>query len=360
MKRVVAEISRSAILSNLASIRKSSFGARVCAVVKADAYGHGGVTVAAVCERAGVDFFAVATKEEGIALRNGGIRSPILILGYTPVSDAPLVAKYELTVTLFSKEHSSALAARCAQLGIKINAHIKVDTGMHRLGFAFDDLDTILDVCKHPCYNIDGIFSHFSSSDEAEESNFTASQKQRLIFVSEWLEARGINIPIKHIANSAAIFDGKYSLDMVRAGIALYGYGNDSLIPAMTVKSHIVSLRRVSRGERVGYSSKYAVAGDSIIATVPAGYADGFRRDLCEKGVSLLVRGREARVFGRVCMDYMMLDVTEIDGVSVGDEVIFFGNVKGHTAIDVATKLDTVPHEIMTSLSSRVERILVD
>ena len=119
-------------------------------------------------------------------------------------------------------------------------------------------------------------------------------------------------------------------------------------------------MRRVSRGERVGYSSKYAVAGDSIIATVPAGYADGFRRDLCEKGVSLLVRGREARVFGRVCMDYMMLDVTEIDGISVGDEVIFFGNVKGHTAIDVATKLDTVPHEIMTSLSSRVERILVD
>ena len=360
MQRIVAEISRSAILNNLGLIRKRAGKARVCAVVKADAYGHGAVIVASLLEAEGVDFFAVATLEEGIELRLGGITSPILILGYTPVSYAAEIAEYKLTQTLISPEYSAALSARLAWLGIKIRAHIKVDTGMHRLGFDFNDAESIFKACTHPCYEIEGIFSHFSTADEPDDLDFVTLQEGRLELVCKQLSAHGISIPIKHIANSAAIRIGTHTLDMVRAGISLYGYGDPQSVPVMTVRSHIISLRRIKRGERVGYSSQFQALRDSVIATVPAGYDDGVRRDLSERGVSLLVRGREARVFGRVCMDYLMLDVTDISDAFVGDDVIIFGNVPGHTAEDVAAKLGTIPHEILTSVSLRAKRILVD
>ena len=359
MKRIFAEISESAIVRNLELLRHQAGGARVCAVVKADAYGHGAITVASVCEAHGVDFFAVATVEEGISLRSEGIKSPILILGYTPVSEAAYIAEYGLTQALISREYSEALSARCMRLGITVSAHIKIDTGMHRLGFDPDEIDAIFDVCKHPCYKIEGIFSHFSTSDEPQDATFTALQEKKLISVFEGLRDRGVVIPIKHIANSAAILNGGHTLDMVRAGIALYGYGDEGLVPVMTVKSHIASLHCVKRGERVGYSSLYVAERDSIIATVPAGYADGVRRDLGERGATLLVGGKEARVFGRVCMDYLMLDVTDCPGVFVGDEVVLFGNINGHTAADLGASLGTIAHEILTGLSTRVERILV-
>ena len=360
MKRAVAEISKKALLHNLNVIRERTRGARVCAVVKANAYGHGAWEVASSLAAEGVDLFAVATVDEGVELRNSGIKSEILILGYTPVCDADLVSKYCLTQTLVSVEYAIALADECSRLGISLNVHLKIDTGMHRLGFDFRDIESIFSVCAYPCYKIDGIFSHFSASDNPLDREFCALQYERLMSVVSFLSERGIEIPSVHIDNSAAALSGGHSLDFVRAGISLYGYGDASLMPVMTLRSQVCSIRRIIRGERVGYSDVFVAQRDTTVATVPVGYADGIRRDLGRKNVFVLVDGKEAKCIGNVCMDYFMVDITDLDGVTVGSDVVIFGNTPGHTAADIADTLGTISHELLTSLSPRVERSIVD
>ena len=359
MKRAVAKISSRALLHNLNAVRSRVGASRICAVVKANAYGHGARAVSSILEGAGVDFFAVATVDEGIELRLSGIKSDILILGYSPIDAVAEIAEYNLTQALISAEYSDSLAAECKRLGVSLKVHIKVDTGMHRLGFDAEDLESIFAISAHPCYKIDGIFSHFSTADEPFDSNYTYLQGQRLLSARNYLLRRGVRIPICHIANSAAVLLGGFEFDMVRPGLMLYGYGAPGLVPVMSLTSHIVSLRRIRRGERVGYSSAFHVSRDTLVATVPVGYADGVRRDASRFGVSFTVGGFDARVIGRVCMDYLMLDVTDLPGVSLFDDVILFGNLAGHTADDLARRFSTLPYEILTSVSPRVERIII-
>lgn len=360
MKRAVAEISKKALLHNLEVIKMRARGSRVCAVVKANAYGHGAWEVASSLEGAGVDLFAVATVDEGVELRNFGIKSEILVLGYTPVCDVDLISKFKLTQTLVSLEYSTSLAEECKRLGISINVHLKIDTGMHRLGFNVKDVEGIFEVCTYPCYKIKGIFSHFSASDNPLDRDFCALQYERLLSVVSYLAERGVKIPSIHIDNSAAALSGGHSLDFVRAGISLYGYGDASLIPVMTLRSQVCSVRRIKCGERVGYSDVFIAKRDTTVATVPVGYADGIRRDFGRVGVSVLVDGKEARCIGNVCMDYFMVDVTDLEDVSIGSDVVIFGNTRGHTAADIADLFGTISHELLTSLSPRVERSIVD
>ena len=359
MKRAVAEISKSALLHNISVIRECARDARICAVVKADAYGHGAKCVAEIIEGS-VDSFAVATVSEGVELRIAGISAPILILGYTPISEASIISEYKLTQALISPEYARELSGKCHSLRIKISAQIKLDTGMHRLGFDITDLGQIVKSCTDPCYKIEGIFSHFSASDDENEHDFSVLQYARLSEIRTALLKHGIKIPAWHIANSAAILCGEYSLDTVRAGIALYGYGDKRFIPVMTLKSHICAIRRVKRGERVGYSTGFIADKDTTVATVPLGYADGIRRDAYRRGVHFLVGGCAARCIGNVCMDYLMLDVSDISSATLGSEVVIFGNYRGYTAEDLAEKLDTISYEILTSISKRVERFYVD
>ena len=327
-----------------------------------------------VYEKLGADFFAVSKIDEGIELRDAGCTLPILILGYTPVTDASRLAQYNISQAVFSLGYAQALSDECTKAGVSVKIHIKADTGMSRIGFMCqqfprDDnsIKEICEACALPNLIPEGLFTHFCVSDEGDEGReFTQKQYDNFTYVRKALESEGLNIEICHCSNSGAIEDyGDTYCDMVRAGIILYGlapspklFGKLNLRPAMTLKTSVAYVKELKKGADISYGRTFTAPKDMKIATVPIGYADGFVRSNAENGY-MLVNGQRAKIVGRICMDQTMLDVTDIDYVEQCDEVVVFGTGEHGepTADSIAKNTDTINYEVVCLVGKRVPRI---
>lgn len=363
-----AEIDLAVIQRNFTQIRSKAGKARVMAVVKANAYGHGMREVAGVCAQNGADFFGVATLEEALELTEYGYGIPILVLGYIPPAYAREVVQHRIRATVFHEELAQAMAREANRQGIPGYIHLKMDTGMGRIGFRpnAEALDTISRINNLPGLVLEGIYTHFAAADWADKT-YTLEQLNQF---NQWiarLEQYGINIPIKHCSNSAALMDlpGTAGLDMVRAGIILYGLYPSaevnreslSVTPAMRLKSRIAFIKTLESGQTVSYGRTYQCDQVRRVATIPIGYADGYSRRLSNQ-VWGMVRGQRAPQIGTICMDQTMFDITNLEGVQEGDEILLLGRPSdGITADDLAVIMDTINYEVVCAVSSRVPRV---
>jgi len=366
MRPTRVEIDLDSIAYNIHQIRKKVGNkTKIMAVMKANAYGHGAVEVAKVAIDAGAQWLAVALVEEGIQLREAGIQSPILILGSTPPDQVHEVIKYNLSQTVCSRELIETLSNEAQSWNQTAKVHIKVDTGLGRLGIFPEEVAAF--VKESSCLEgieIEGIFTHFSVADE--DKAFTELQIKKFKEVISNLEREKIHIPLKHAANSAAVvgFASSY-FNLVRPGIILYGlYPSPEinrtipLKPAMSFKTKITYLKRVPAGYSLSYDRTFTTKRKSLIAILPVGYADGYPRALSNKG-EVLIKGKRAPVVGMICMDMTLVDVTHIPDVKVGDEVVLFGKQNGAqiSADEIASKSDLINYEILCGISKRVPRI---
>ena len=376
-----AEVDLQAIAHNVAELRRLTRpAARLMAVVKADAYGHGAVEVARTALANGAEWLGVARLPEAIRLREAGLEAPILVFGYTPPAAAERLVAFDLRQSVYSLEAARAYSAAAAARGKRLRVHLKVDTGMGRLGIVPATLagkasgDPVGEefireataIARLPGLEAEGIFTHFAASDSADTS-YARRQLDLFLVVLEALRAAGLEFALRHAANSAAVIRmPEAHLDLVRPGIALYGLrpsaetdlSGISLKPAMALKARIIHLKQVPAGTCISYGMTYRTPFPTVIATVPAGYADGYRRRFSSAG-EMLVGGRRVPVVGRVCMDLTMLDVGSVPGVRVEDEVVIFGRQGGEsiTADDLARALDTINYEIVCAIAARVPRV---
>ncbi len=359
--------------------RSSTIGPRIIAVVKANAYGHGASEVGLALERAGAAMLACADIEEGIVLRRAGIRVPILVFGALGISDLDGVFEFDLTPTISTPSAAHALAAAAAkrgQTGVRpgsdqgqgrvrpLHCHLKIDTGMNRLGFRHDNLErTLPEIAASPYLAIDAVYTHFATADEPEHPAF-GEQRERFEQALATIGSLGIRPNARHAANSAALLrDERVWYDFVRPGLLLYGIVPPPLAitlplrPALSLHSRIVHVKGIRPGEGTGYGLHSAVDRPSTIAVVPAGYADGLDRRLAGRGY-MLVRGRRARVVGSVCMDMTMIDVTGME-VSTGDEVVIVGAQGGESIgmREIAASIGTIPYELLCRVGTRIERV---
>jgi len=363
-------IDLNAIASNVRKLRSIiNPGARLMTVVKADGYGHGAVKVARTALENGADHLGVARIDEGIELRKAGISAPVLIFGHTAQERANDLIDHDLTPTVYTLDSARAFCRTAGFRGKPLGVHIKVDTGMGRLGLmreASHTTDMIMEIAKLSHIDIQGIFTHFASADSRDKT-FAREQFKRFTDILAQLKTRGINPGICHAANSAAVIDmPETHLDMVRTGIATYGLypsgevdkGKINLTPALTLKTRIIHLKQFPEGHCLGYGGTWKSIRPSRIATLPIGYADGLKRMLSSKGY-MLVKGRKAPIVGRICMDMTMLDVTEIPDISAGDEAIIIGSQANNEihADALANEIDSINYEIVTTIGQRVTRV---
>ena len=343
-------------------------GTIVMPVIKANGYGHGSVELGRMYKELGAERVAVSLLNEGMELRRSGLDLPILILNYTPGEQMKEVAAYDLTQAIYRYEDAKALSEAAGEMGKTAKLHIKIDSGMGRLGFQPTEksVEEILKLKDLENIEVEGIFTHFAKADELDKT-VTRDQYRKYSWLVQELEKRGFNPPIKHVSNSAAIIDlPEYNLDMVRPGIMLYGYypseevdkSRIELRPAMTLKAVVSNIKTVSEGTGISYGHLYKAPRESRIATVPIGYADGYTRMLTGKAEAY-VGGGMAPVAGKICMDQLMLDVTDIPNVEIGNEVVFFGEGIGEypTVEQVAEKLGTVNYEVICMMSRRLPRV---
>jgi alanine racemase len=359
-------LSREASL-NRAAARTPSAPPAIMAVVKANAYGHGAVRVAAALEDAGARWLAVADIEEGIELREAGIRARILVFGALSVSDLAGVFEYDLTPTVASPGAGRALQAAAAARATRVRYHLKIDTGMHRLGFRHENIAwTLPDLLASPNLELEAVYTHFATADAPEHPLF---EQQRLSFEAACGRLDGMGAPpfVRHAANSAALLrDSRVWYDMVRPGLLLHGVVPPPLAttvplrPAMSLTSRVVAVKGVRAGESVGYGARFAAHRPTTLAVIPAGYADGLDRRLEGRGV-VLIRGRRVPIVGAVSMDMLTADVTDLDEVNPGDEVVFLGSQGDEPqqtldAREMAYAVSTIPYEILCRLGARVQR----
>ncbi|MGV3026830.1 alanine racemase [Clostridium thermobutyricum] len=368
IRPVWAEVDLKAIENNIKEIKRVAKDKEIIAVVKADAYGHGALDVVPVLLKNGADRLAVAVITEAIELREAGINVPILILGYTPISFADDIINYDIEQTVFDLNYAKELSKAALRLGKKAKIHISLDTGMGRIGFIPNEesINAIEEISKLDGIEITGMFTHFSTADEADK-NYTREQFEKYKWTVDQLEKRDINVGIKHVANSATIIDlEEYYYDAIRPGIILYGYYPSNEVnkekikikPALTLKSHVIHLKEVKEGTYISYGRKYVTKGIEKIATLPIGYADGYTRLLSGK-VKVIINNKLVPVVGRICMDQCMINVSELDSVKVGDEVILLGETENckYNADDIAKEIDTISYEILCMIGKRVPRV---
>jgi alanine racemase len=365
VRQTVARVSLDAIKSNLRAIAAYLEGrARIIAVVKANAYGHGAAEVALALEEAGAAMLACADIEEGIVLRKAGVRAPILVFGALSVSDLDGIFDHQLTPTISTPGAARALEAAAAARGVTLGCHLKIDTGMNRLGFRHDNIDrTLPDVAASRSLRVDAVYTHFATADVPEHPAF-AEQRERFERVLERLPGLGIETKVRHAANSAALLrDERVWYDLVRPGLLLYGIVPPPLAsmlplrPAMSLTSRIVAVKGLRPGEASGYGLKVPVDRPTTIAIVPAGYADGLDLRLAHRGF-MLIRGRRAPIVGSVCMDMSMIDVTGTD-VAPGDDVVIVGHQGAESigAREMAATIGTIPYELLCRVGSRIQRL---
>lgn len=375
LERTWAEIDLDSVLYNLNQIKKAAGNREIMAIVKADAYGHGAVVLSKLYEKNGVDWLAVSNIEEAIELRNNGIKLPVLILGYTPPRYAEDLHKFNISQALFDTEYARSLSAEAQNAGVSVKVHLKLDTGMGRIGFDFrneadieQSADLVVEVAKLPALEFEAAFMHFATADLDSDPNAEFAEKQYSLFYSaiETLKKRGINPKIIHCCNSAATFlQPSDRGNLVRPGIILYGMmpsvGLDLGVdfkPIMSLKTVISMIKQIDAGEYLSYGRTFKSEKPMTVATIPIGYADGYPRRLSNCG-KVIVGGKEANIVGRVCMDQTMIDISNIDGVKVGQEVIIMGS-DGDISVsvdDIAAICETINYEITCNISKRVARI---
>lgn len=375
---VWAEIDLSAIAHNTRELRRRLRPAvRLLAAVKANGYGHGAQQVARTVLQSGATDLGVARITEGIALRQAGIGAPILILGFTPAVHTEQLLAHRLVPSVFSLRNARELAAAAERTGQALPVHLKIDSGMGRLGLPCDGLHcdadgssvkAILDIARLKGIRIEGIFTHFAAADHADLQH-ARKQFGRFENLLAGIEAAGLHIPIRHAANSGAIMQmPEAHLEMVRGGISIYGLYPSAevnrsavrLRPALSLKSAVIHLKRVPAGTCISYGCTYRTPQPTTIATVPVGYADGYRRGLSNRGV-MLAGGVRVPIVGRICMDLTMIDVGRVSKIDIGDEVVLLGRQKDAFlgADEVAAALDTINYEIVAGLTDRVVRVYV-
>lgn len=340
---------------------------QVMAVVKANAYGHGAVPVARTALANGATWLGVATLDEALKIRQEGINAPLLILGYTPPEDAGQVVEADISQTVFSLEQAISLSRAAAKAGVKARLHLKIDTGMGRLGMLPQQaLPLIMAINDLPNIYLEGLFTHFASADAADKS-YTRRQLGLLRQLLKQLEERGITFPWIHAANSGAIIDlPETHFNLVRAGIILYGHYPSkevcwqrlALKPVMALKTRVVQVKELPAGSYVSYGCTYTTSAPSRVATLPVGYADGYSCLLSNRA-QVIIRGRRVPVIGRVCMDQCMVDVTSVPETQVCDEVVLLGRQGDSvvTAEEVAAWMGTINYEVLCLISGRVPRV---
>ncbi len=368
--RVKACINLKAIHENVSNAKALlKPGTLLMAIIKADGYGHGSVEVAKCLDDI-ADAYGVAVLSEALALREAGIKKPILILGYTPKDWHEQLITHEIRTAVFTYELAEELSREAVELSKEAHIHIAVDTGMSRIGFMPNEesADIIEKIHKLPNIRIEGIFTHFATMDEKDKT-YAKMQLKRFNDFCEMLENKGIHIPVKHASNSAGIIEcPEANLDMVRDGISVYGlYPSEDvdkskleLTPAMEIKAYVSYVKELDEGISVGYGATYTTTKKTTVATIPVGYADGYPRSLSNKG-SVLIRGKRAPIIGRVCMDQFMVDVTDLDSVTVGDEVTLIGK-DGEEFLsveEVSGLAGSFNYELCCDISPRVPRYYI-
>ncbi len=362
-----AEVNLAALRHNLRVIARHAGRAKVWPVLKADGYGHGAPAVARTLERAGAEGFCVALLEEAVELRDAGVGAPILVMGgYYGGAYEEIVARGVVPV-VYDVSHLEGLARASRQVGRPVDAHLKIDTGMARLGLRMGDLDPFAEhLARFPEVRISGLMTHLACAEAGEGSGFTGDQLARFEEATSRLARVGISPKVRHAANSAAVLRGEALFDAVRPGVAIFGVSPlgttlAELRPAMRVRSEIVDLRTIEPGEPVGYGGLFRASRQTRIATLPMGYADGLSRHLSNRG-HVLVRGVRAPIVGAVSMDMSMIDVTDVPGVSLRDEVTVLGSQEGSlgrdalSAEEISAQSGTIAWEVLTSISRRVPR----
>ena len=361
-----AEIDLGALKFNFNSVRdKIKKGIRVMVVVKANAYGHGIVAVSRTLEREGVDYLGVATTDEALTLRSSGVKSPILVLGAVLPEEAPVAVRNDITLTLCSDDLAKALIREAKRLNKPAKVHIKIDTGMGRIGVWHESAPSFIEnIFKTKELFPEGIYTHFSSA--GRDDFFTQYQIDSFDGLLKKMSQKNINFKLRHAANSIALISVlKSHLNLIRPGIIMYGIypkkGASKLIrlkPVMSLKTRVTFLKDVPAGRSISYGRTYITQKDTKIATLPIGYADGYGRILSNKAQAI-VRGKRAPVIGKITMDQTMLDVGHIQNVKTGDEVVLIGSQRGEliTADELAKLCGTIPYEIVTGISDRVPRV---
>jgi alanine racemase len=370
-KLVWAEVNLEVIAKNMQAIRSLVPGAtQIMAVVKANAYGHGVIPVTKACLENGADSLAVAIAAEGVQLRKSGYAAPILVMGYTPPEQYQAVLEHGLMQAIFSLEQGRLLSQAAVSQGVRAKIHLKLDTGMGRIGFLDSQLEQIRALSQLPNLIIEGVFTHFAAADEADPS-YTLAQLSLFAKLLGELKGLGIEPRFNHAANSAGIIrypDAHFNL--VRPGLMIYGMYPSThvsrekvkLIPAMSLKTRVAFIKKVPKGTSISYGCTYRTPEEQVIATLPVGYADGYPRLLSNCG-QVMIDGRLAPVVGRVCMDQTMINVTHLDTVKVGDEVVLFGHNRSGGLLpveEVAEKVGTISYEMVCKVSYRVPRIYVN
>ena len=374
LKRTWAEISLDNLEHNYRALRaRTPQGCKFLGVIKADAYGHGAVPVSGTLSELGCEYLAVSNLEEAVQLRRGGIRTPILILGYTPPEYADTMVFMDLTQEIHSIDYARALEERLRGTNYILNVHLKLDTGMGRIGFlAYGDhseLPQLAAFSQLTHLRVEGVFTHFSVADSRREDDerYTALQYARFCDALAELDSYGIRPTLRHCANSAVtILHPEFSLDMVRGGIALYGCAPDvdcegllDLRPVMTLRTTIAQIRDVAAGTPISYGRTFTAPRDLRMAVLPIGYADGLSRGLSGK-VSFRLRGQDVPVIGRICMDMCMVDITSVSDAKAGDELTLFGYDDDGVRVPVerlAQASGTISYEILCTLSKRIARL---
>lgn len=369
-KRCWVEIDLDKIEHNYRLIRKLIGDKKMISVVKADAYGHGVEFVANKLDSIGSDMFAVSNMEEAQQLWRGDIEKPTLILGYTPPEYAEKLAELKIRQAVFSADYAKALSDAAVKCGKQVYVHIKLDTGMHRIGFdSYTDegVAEVIAACRLPGLIPEGVFTHFAAADRDGDSDgsYTRAQYDRFVTAIDKIEQSGIKFEIKHCCNSAAIFThSEMHLDGARPGIIMYGLmpsdmlENPGFEPVMSFKSVISMIKRLPAGMDISYGRTFTTPRDMTVATVTVGYADGYQRKLAEDGYVLL-HGKRAKIIGRICMDQMMIDVTDIPQAAVGDTVTLFGRDGDEeiTVDSIAARLGTINYELVCIIGKRVTRV---
>jgi alanine racemase len=371
--RVQARVDLNAIRHNLLEVRsKLNPDTKMMVIIKADAYGHGAVALAkAIGDSGKIDAYGVAIIEEAVELREAGITKPMLILGYTPKEQYDLVVAYDVAQTVFQYEMAEALSDEAKRQGKIAKIHIKIDTGMSRIGF-YDSIESINEIKRIkalPNIEIEGIFSHFACADETEKAS-TLKQLERYIKFVDMLEKENIHIPVKHIANSAGIIEFPQAyFNMVRCGIVTYGiYPSDMvnqeeirLIPAMELITHVIYVKDVEAGVGISYGATYITDQKRRIATIPVGYADGYSRNLSNHG-KVIIHGQYAPIVGRICMDQFMVDVSDLPEVKQGDLVTLLGR-EGDAFIsaeELAEWSHSFAYELVCTIGKRIPRVYIE
>ena len=375
-KRTWREISLSHLEHNYRTLRAMlPAGCRFLGIVKANAYGNGAIRVSRKLEDLGCEYLAVACVDEAADLRSAGVKIPILVLGSTPADYAKELLELDLTQTVFDLTTARALSDAAVAAGKRLKIHVKLDTGMSRLGFLCDEthmdaaVEEVAALCALPGLEHEGVFTHFSDSDGSEE--YSMLQLTRFLDVLGKLEGRGLTFHIRHCANSGAVLNYPCThMDMVRPGLALYGHYPDpscegldgpGLLPVMELKSRVSAVRALPAGTVVSYGRTFTLTRDSILAVLPVGYADGLHR-LCSNHMDVLIHGRRAPVVGRVCMDMCMIDVTDIPGVQSEDIATIYGR-EGEAFLPVeeaAHTAGTIQYELLCAISERVPRVYLE